>query len=173
MPAPNTFRGTGANAVRPSFPPPTNGFSQPNLGCKCCPPLSQVEIALLNKHKGCQKCCRFYVSHRGFACPNDFPNGTNYVPLSKEMAFEAMRKFAVASTFNGSSSDNSPVIITTHPPSVLQHSSFPSSSFSNMCNSFFAPPSIPYSTPTPSVSWIKLVMNQFLQGPVLGLPRTA
>ena len=152
MPVPNTFRGTGANAIRPSFPPPTNGFSQTTSGRKRCPPLSQVEIALLNKHKGCRKCRRFYVSHRGFACPNDFPDGTNYVPLSEEMAFEAMRKLAVASTFNGSFSDNSPVIITTHSPSVLQQPSFPSSSFSNAYNTFFAPASIPYSTPAPSVS---------------------
>ena len=139
VPSSNSFRGTGANTVQPSFSTMINGFSQPSSSCKCCPLLSQFEISLLNKHKGCRKCRRFYVSHKGLNCPNDFPDGRNYVPLSEDMAFEAMRKLAVASTFSGPSSENSPVIITTHTLSSLQHSSLPLSSFSNAYNSFFAP----------------------------------
>ena len=151
VPPSNPYRGSGANTVQPSFSAPNPGFPQSTAGRKRCPPLSQLEISLLNKHKGCRKCRRFYVSHKGINCPFDFPDGTNYVPLSEEMAFEAMRKLAVASTFSGTLSENSPVIITTHTPSNLQHSSLPSSSFSNAYTSFFAPPPIPYSTPAPSV----------------------
>lgn len=142
------YRGTGANAIRPSSTTANTVFnSVPTSGRKRCPPLSQSEIALLNKHKGCRKCRRFYVSHRGFDCPNDFPDGSNYVPLSEDMAFEAMRRLAVASTYGRPSIDhNLPINHTAHIPQTTQSSS----SFSNAYNNYFAPPAISYSTPAPS-----------------------
>ena len=161
IPTPS-YRGTGANAVRPS------SFSHApqyptSSSRKRCPPLSQEEIALLNKHKGCRKCRRFYVSHRGHNCPNDFPDGTTYVPLSEDVAVDAMRKVAVASTYNGGStsynggSTDSSTSRNAHIPYPQnQHhecqQALPSSSFSNAYSSFFAPPAISYSTPAPSVN---------------------
>ena len=145
---PPVFRGTGANAIRP--PPfsatPNARFTQPSSsGRKRCPPLTQSEIALLNKHKGCRKCRKFYVSHRGNDCPNDFPDGNNYVPLSEDVAYDAMRKCAIASTYSGPPPDHSHNTVMTSTPQL------PSSSFSNAYNGYFAPPAIPYSTPAPSV----------------------
>ena len=76
-PSASHFVGTGANAVQPSSRPP-NRFQ------KCCPPLTPSEISLLNAHKGCRKCRRFYVAHRVPTCPNSFPDGATYVPLTEE-----------------------------------------------------------------------------------------
>jgi hypothetical protein len=105
MPPLNAYMGTGANAIRPPYPTrpahiTAGRFPQTSLGRKHCPPLTQTEITLLNKHKGCRKCRQFYVSHRGNDCPNDFPDGTNYVPLSEDVAYEEMRKKAIASTYS-------------------------------------------------------------------------
>ena len=146
IPAP-MYRGTGANAIRPpTLPPPTT------YGRKRCPPLTHAEISLLNKHKGCRKCRRFYVSHRGTDCPNDFPDGAMYTPLSEETAFEAMRKLAVASTYGGTTmTTNSNVPARERQPSFSTQPRIPQSSFSDSYNSYFAPPAIPYSTPAPSV----------------------
>ena len=152
VPAPQAYRGTGANAVRPTpFNTAQNArFPQAQGNRKRCPPLTPFEIELLNKHKGCRKCRRFYVSHRGNACPNDFPDGTNYIPLSEDVAFEAMRKLAIASTYSGALPDNTLNVHNTLVPSIPQQPA--SSSFSNAYNNFFAPPAIPYSTPAPSVT---------------------
>ena len=146
--APPVFRGTGANAIRP--PPfsatPNARITQPSSsGRKHCPPLTQSEIALLSKHKGCRKCRKFYVSHRGNDCPNDFPDGNNYVPLSEDVAYDAMCKCAIASTYSGPPPDHSHNTVMTSTPQL------PSSSFSNAYNGYFAPPAISYSTPAPSV----------------------
>jgi hypothetical protein len=149
----NSYRGTGANAIhRPPFPSTSStGFSQSNTGRKRCPPLTPIEISLLNKHKGCRKCRRFYVPHKGADCPHDFPDGATYIPLTEEVAYEAMRKQAIASTYSGSSMDNT---LAPRVPSVppSQHPQQSSSSFSNAYNNFFAPPAISYSTPAPSVT---------------------
>lgn len=147
IPPPNAYRGTGANAIRP--PPSSGRFTQPSSGRKRCPPLTQSEIALLNKHKGCRKCRQFYVSHRGNDCPNDFPDGSNYVPLSEDVAYEEMRKKAVASTYTAPPPDIPRVRRTSNVLENPQRQA--SSSFSSAYNGFFAPPAIPYSTPAPSV----------------------
>jgi hypothetical protein len=170
------YRGTGANAVRPApfAPAPQYGSAR-----KRCPPLTQEEIALLNKHKGCRKCRQFYVSHRGHNCPNEFPDGATYVPLSEDMAVDAMRKCAIASTYNsapssydfsGNASHTAPT-----PYAHAQHSqqTMPSSSFSNAYNSFFAPPAIAYSTPAPTVAdtspaRIEEVVNTVPDAPPVG-----
>lgn len=143
------YRGTSVNAIcPPSFPPPVQiAFPQNTSTRKRCPPLSQTEISLLNKHKECRKCQQFYISHRGSDCPYDFPNGATYVPLTEDAAFEAMRKLAIASTYNGSSSSNKISNTRTCGPSPIPSSS----SFSNAYNNYFAPPTITYSTPAPSV----------------------
>ena len=143
-------RGTSANAICP--PPfstaPNSRFNQSSSGQKRCSPLTQAEIALLNKHKGCQKCRRFYISHRGGDCPNNFPERATYFPLSEDMAYDAMRKCAIASTYSRPP-DSSAVTRGALVPLPPQLSS---SSFSNAYNSYFVPLAIPYSTPAPSVA---------------------
>ena len=139
------YRGTGANAIHPApyASAPIMSFQPSTSGRKRCPPLTQIEVALLNKHKGCRKCRQFYVSHRGHNCPFDFPDGANYVPLTEEAAYEAMRKTAVASTYNlpVPSNDNMPVVQSSHLQlSTLPPSAQSSSSFSNAYNNYFAPP---------------------------------
>ena len=147
---PNVYRGTGPNAIRPPPPPNNSRYPQSTSGRKRCPPLTQTEIALLNKHKGCRKCRRFYVSHRGNECPNDFPDGATYVPLSEDVAYDAMRKCAIASTYSGPPPETSP---STHNAVMPPLSQLPSSSsFSSAYNGYFAPPAIPYSTPAPSIT---------------------
>ena len=147
---PNVYCGTGPNAIHPPPPPNNSRYPQSTSGRKRCPPLTQTEIALLNKHKGCRKCRRFYVSHRGNECPNDFPDGATYVPLSEDVAYDAMRKCAIASTYSGPPPETSP---STHNAVMPPLSQLPSSSsFSSAYNGYFAPPAIPYSTPAPSVT---------------------
>ena len=116
-----------------------------------------ISAFLNNTHiPNARKCRRFYVSHRGHNCPNDFPDGATYVPLSEDVAVDAMRKVAVASTYNGGSTDSSTSRNAHIPYPQNQHhecqQALPSSSFSNAYSSFFAPPAISYSTPAPSVN---------------------
>src|SRR5271168_5489831 len=47
-----------------------------------------------------------HYAHRVPTCPNGFPDGATYVPLTEEMALEAMRKVAVASTYSPFSMPN-------------------------------------------------------------------
>src|SRR6202522_1756321 len=140
-PSSSHFVGTGANAVQPSSRPP-NRFQ------KRCPPLPPSEISLLNAHKGCRKCRRFYVAQRVPTCPNGFPDGATYVPLTEEMALEAMRKVAVASTYSPFSMPNT----ASTSRNVSNDFSFTrsntpqsSSSFSAAYNNYTAPPALSYS----------------------------
>jgi hypothetical protein len=178
--APNFFRPSPAENREPLRPSPQNFHMQPqymgnHIGPaqyiatgantiqaavqsssrfqKRCPPLTPSEISLLNNHKGCRKCRQFYVGHRVATCPNGFPDGATYVPLTEEVAFEAMRKLAVASTYTPVNPTNS---ISHHRSTDFQFStpSVPSqsSSFSAAYSSFTAPPAISYSMTTPSAS---------------------
>ena len=47
------------------------------------PKLSSVKRQLLYDNEGCLKCRRIFVQHRSAACPNDFPDTTNYKPLTQ------------------------------------------------------------------------------------------
>ena len=47
------------------------------------PKLSSVKRQLLYDNEGCLKCRRVFVQHRSAACPNDFPDTTNYKPLTQ------------------------------------------------------------------------------------------
>ena len=136
---------TGGNAVRPyhaAMPGPT----QPNTYSRKrtrCPPLTPEEKELLQKHGGCNKCRKFYVSHSTFQCPDDFPDPETYVALTEQMAQQSMAKAAIASTYN------SP-----HPSSSFlpSSSSFipapPSSSYStpHLTSSYMAPPATPFTS---------------------------
>ena len=47
--------------------------------------LMEVERSLLFDNEGCLKCRRFFVKHRSSNCPNGFPSGLNYKPLTTGM----------------------------------------------------------------------------------------
>ena len=118
---PPSFRPTGVNAVRQDHSHSQNaGSTFQQSSQQCCPPLTPIEIDLLDKHKGCRKCHCFYVGHQVPTCPHSFPDGATYCMLTKEMAFEAMRKIVMASTYSDPTFTNS---------SSTASSSFPTSEF--------------------------------------------
>jgi RNase H-like domain found in reverse transcriptase/Integrase zinc binding domain len=47
------------------------------------PKLSSVKRQLLYNNEGCLKCRRVFIQHRSAACPNNFPDATNYKPLTQ------------------------------------------------------------------------------------------
>ena len=51
---------------------------------KCAPHLTQEERNILSKYQGCFKCRRVCVGHRTIDCPNGFPSGENYKPVTME-----------------------------------------------------------------------------------------
>ncbi len=55
----------------------------------CPPPITDAEKALLFQHDGCFKCQQFYAKHRAAECPNGFPSGQGYKPLTEVMAIAA------------------------------------------------------------------------------------
>jgi hypothetical protein len=137
------FVATGANAVQPApFRQNENmaprSKSSTSTTRTFCPTLTENDKYLLNKHRGCRKCRRFYVAHRVKDCPNDFPDGATYVPLTEDLAFETMRSSAVASTYTTPSTQSQHVVAETSDfnfPSRRQTSS----SFSNAYTSYNAP----------------------------------
>jgi hypothetical protein len=54
--------------------------------------LMEAERSLLFNNKGCLKCRRFFVKHCSSNCPNDFPSGLNYKPLTAEDVNAACHK---------------------------------------------------------------------------------
>jgi Retroviral aspartyl protease len=47
------------------------------------PKLTSIERELLYDNEGCLKCRRVFVPHHSTDCPNNFPNATNYKPLTQ------------------------------------------------------------------------------------------
>jgi hypothetical protein len=60
-----------------------NNAASSSASCSVLPKLSSVERQLLYDNEGCLKCRRIFVQHRSAACPNDFPDATNYKPLTQ------------------------------------------------------------------------------------------
>jgi len=90
----NPYQGpSGANAIIPLSQGNQSGYQNSSSGGtgpapfhSCCPKLLNSKLKLLNEHKGCRKCRRFYVSHTKVNCPNDWPNASSYCTLTLEMA---------------------------------------------------------------------------------------
>jgi len=59
---------------------------------KALPKLTEVERSLLFDTEGCLKCRCFFVKHCSSNCPNDFPSGLNYKPLTAEDVNAARHK---------------------------------------------------------------------------------
>ena len=78
----NFGRSIGARNIGNPSGRPTNGAVLPRL--------TQAERTIIYDHQGCFKCRRLYVDHKGANCPNDFPSGSSYKPLTVEYA-EAVR----------------------------------------------------------------------------------
>ena len=54
------------------------------LSSKDYPPkLTPEEGSLLINNHGCMKCHKLFVFHTKFECPNDFPKGTGYKPITQ------------------------------------------------------------------------------------------
>ncbi|KIM90206.1 hypothetical protein PILCRDRAFT_1558 [Piloderma croceum F 1598] len=64
------------------------------------PKLTDTDRTLLNQHEGCYKCRRFYVNHKGNACPNGFPEATLYKGLTEADALIAKKKKNVIAVVN-------------------------------------------------------------------------
>ncbi|KIM83633.1 hypothetical protein PILCRDRAFT_7047 [Piloderma croceum F 1598] len=64
------------------------------------PKLTDTDCTLLNQHEGCYKCHRFYVNHKGNACPNGFPEATLYKGLTEADALIAKKKKNVIAVVN-------------------------------------------------------------------------
>jgi hypothetical protein len=61
----------------------SNNASLSSAARPVLPKLSSIERQLLYDNEGCLKCRRVFVQHRSAACPNDFPDATNYKPLTQ------------------------------------------------------------------------------------------
>ncbi|KAJ7156122.1 hypothetical protein C8R43DRAFT_848728, partial [Mycena crocata] len=84
---------------RNSGPPPSNGASSSSSTTgprNYCPALTPDERELLNKHRGCTKCRRPYVSHQAKQCPNGYPSPNNYVVLTEATCLAAKNNVAPA-----------------------------------------------------------------------------
>ncbi|KAJ7120479.1 hypothetical protein C8R43DRAFT_900788, partial [Mycena crocata] len=82
---------------RNSGPPPTNSTSSSsssNSTRNYCPALTAEERKLLNKHRGCTKCRRPYVSHQAKQCPNGHLSPNNYVALTEATCLTAKNNAA-------------------------------------------------------------------------------
>lgn len=132
----------------------------PNLRPMRCPKLTDDELRLLNKHKGCRKCRKFYVAHTKVDCPNDWPDPMTYRPLTLEMAQAVMAVTAAASVSSGLRQGSMQGLryhcdtssIPSNSDWIAASSSYPSvpDSFSGV-GGYMAPTALSYSTPAPMV----------------------
>ena len=74
----NFGRSIGARTIGNPSGRPMNGTVLPQL--------TQAERTIIYDHRGCFKCRRLYVDHKGANCPNNFPSGSSYKPLTVEYA---------------------------------------------------------------------------------------
>ena len=101
---PATGSKTGSNTVSSQMAVPTmGGFGGVR---RRVPGITPEERVLLNAHKGCTMCRRFYVNHRHSNCPNGYPDPKTYHTLTEDMALKAMQKAAVAMTSMASASSS-------------------------------------------------------------------
>jgi hypothetical protein len=68
----------------------TNAGTSGDTTRRYLPKLQDMEKRLLNEHKGCTHCRRFYTGHRAKNCEmttnNTWPDAETYIPLTLEMA---------------------------------------------------------------------------------------
>ncbi|KAF8984338.1 hypothetical protein BDQ17DRAFT_1548843, partial [Cyathus striatus] len=66
------------------------------------PKLTELNKKLLNQHKGCAHCRKFYAGHHSDTCPmkktNSWPDAASYVPLTEVMARAAVPHIVVGAT---------------------------------------------------------------------------
>ena len=84
-PSASLYPATGANAVNAhmsSAKPSSSGFRVP------CPAITDAERMICREFSGCHKCRRLFVDHKSINCPNEFPDGRTYKPLTCEMGIQ-------------------------------------------------------------------------------------
>jgi hypothetical protein len=110
-----SYPATGANAIpnkeneRMSGTGPQSGFRVP------CPKLTDDERVILNQFSGCRKCRQLFVNHKAGNCPNGFPDGKIYRPLTRDYAQSLATRKAIAATQNS----NDPQSFNTLPSSSI------------------------------------------------------
>jgi len=62
--------------------------------------MTDLERAVCREFSGCHKCRRLFIDHKSLNCPNDYPDGHNYKPLTREMGIQLATQRAIASTYS-------------------------------------------------------------------------
>lgn len=87
----NRSRDNGYNRARDNEGRNSNTSNRPNNnygGRRRCPTLTDHERYLLNEHRGCTKCRKFYVNHRSGDC-DEWPDPQTYKTLTLNDALNA------------------------------------------------------------------------------------
>jgi RNase H-like domain found in reverse transcriptase/Reverse transcriptase (RNA-dependent DNA polymerase)/Integrase zinc binding domain/Chromo (CHRromatin Organisation MOdifier) domain/Aspartyl protease len=114
---PSSHPATGANAI----PNKENSFQQQASSFRVpCPKLTDDERSLLNQYSGCRKCRQLFVNHKAGNCPNGFPDGKSYRPLTRDYALSLAAKKAIAATYNDNLASSSSA--SSYPPTSSQTS---------------------------------------------------
>ena len=102
--ATSSYPATGSNAINmgdASSKPFSSTFRVP------CPAITNEERAVCREFSGCHKCRQLFVEHKSINCPNGYPDGHTYRPLTHEMGIQLATRRAIAATYSQP----------THPPS--------------------------------------------------------
>jgi hypothetical protein len=127
-----------------------NNKGRPFDPMKSLPKLTDVECNLLFDNEGCLKCRRFFVDHHSANCPNEFPSGVGYKPLTTDDVKSACCKMSnpVASVADSSHGSGILPITAIMPPTndsaVLEGNS---SDLSKDSDDSMSAHSVPFSIP--------------------------
>ena len=100
----------------------TDNFSRISL-----PKLTPVERQLLYDNDGCLKCRCVFVPHCSTDCPNNFPNASNYKPLTQSFVDLIKRRIKkpIAAIASSSNAEDATVPVPTTIAAVMGMSSNP------------------------------------------------
>ncbi|KAJ6521714.1 hypothetical protein DFH09DRAFT_1330969 [Mycena vulgaris] len=88
--------GSGSNGSRNPSQAPLSSSSTTGR----CPPLTEDECTLLRENSGCYKCRQVFVEHNFKDCPNSFPSGTNYKPVTARLVALKKPKSSLSTSTN-------------------------------------------------------------------------
>jgi hypothetical protein len=130
--------------------PLANNKGRPFDPMKSLPKLTDAECNLLFDNEDCLKCRHFFIDHRSANCPNEFPSGVGYKPLTTDDVKSACCKMSnpVASVTDSSRGSGILPIMTIMPPTndsaVLEGNS---SDLSKDSDDSMSAHSVPFSIP--------------------------
>jgi hypothetical protein len=76
----NTMHAASSSTTNHNY---NNNGSKNNAKSTYLPKMTPKKRQLLFDNEGCLKCHHPFVDHRSHNCPNDFPSGLNYRPLTQ------------------------------------------------------------------------------------------